>query len=195
MSPSGETEVLETPKRTPRKRAPKAVDVAETSTPIKRARARRVVQDDGEEAPARRSRKKVEPPKAEISDRKAPTTIKDEKQKTKSFRKHAIVIGVLLAIGIGSSAVVGFTDKGQIDVVTMIEDRNKKAEERGEKMIPTSAKDLLPNGGLIPADPGTITPNTPPATATTTASTTPEGNVPRAVAEVAEDIGTIASST
>jgi hypothetical protein len=163
-----EFEVLEKPKRAPRKRVSKTVA------------------DSTEEKPKRtRTTKKVTEAETVEPSRRAPTTIKEENQKKHNSRKHLIVVGVLLVIGIGSSAVVGLTDKGQIDVVTVIEERNKKAEERGEKIVSSSDKDQLPDGGLVPADPSTIASSTPPTTASTTASTTPQGNIPRTDEEVA----------
>ena len=171
-----EFEVLEKPKRAPRKRVAKPVG-------------------DTEEVKPKRTRKVVKKVVEETPERKAPTVIKDEKKKARFFKTPVIVVGVLLVLGIGSSAVVGLTDKGQIDVVTMIEERNKKAEERGEKIVSSTMVDQLPDGGLIPADPSTIASSTPPVeTATTTATTTPQGNLPRTDQEIAADAATATST-
>jgi hypothetical protein len=171
-----EFEVLEKPKRAPRKRVAKPVDDTEE---IKPKRTRKVVKKVVEENPPR----------------KAPTVIREEKKKSKFLRTPVIVVGVLLLLGIGSSAAVGLTDKGQIDVVTMIEDRNKKAEERGEKIVSSTMVDQLPDGGLIPADPSTIASSTPPVeAATSTATSTPQGNLPRTDQEIANDTA-VATST
>ncbi|MEK7462564.1 MAG: hypothetical protein AAB618_03245 [Patescibacteria group bacterium] len=197
MSPSGETEVLETQKRVMRKRTPRAVVDAGLKAPIKRVSRAQVKKSDGAGAALSKVRlvNKTKDREQETSSRKAPTPLAGTKLEKKSSRKHLIVIGVLLVIGIGSSALVGLTDKGQIDVVTMIEERNKKAEERGEKVISTSVKDQLPDGGLVPADPSTIAPSTPPPTASTTASTTSAGSIPRTAEEVAAEAQTTATST
>lgn len=163
-----EFEVLEKPKRAPRKRAPKPVAESSIEKP---KRTRTTKKEEVVEQP-----------------RRAPTALKEVSQKRSNSKKHLIVVGVLLVIGIGSSAIVGLTDKGQIDVVTMIEERNRKAEERGEKVVSTSIKDQLPDGGLVPADQSTSASSTPPVTASTTASTTPQGNIPRTAEEVAEEV-------
>ncbi len=167
-----EFEVLEKPKRAPLKRVAKTAAESQEDKP---KRTRRTTKKEAEIAG---------------SPRRAPTIIKEERQKLRSSRKHLIVVGVLLFVGIGSSAVVGFTDKGQIDVVTVIEERNKKAEERGEKIVSSSEKDQLPDGGLIPADPSSTASSTLQFEATTTASTTVVGNIPRTDAEVASEIAT-----
>jgi hypothetical protein len=171
-----EFEVLEKPKRAPRKRVAKPVD-------------------DTEEVKPKRTRKAVKKDVEEVPERKAPTVLKEEKKKSKFLNTPVIVVGVLLILGIGSSAAVGLTDKGQIDVVTMINERNKKAEERGEKIVSSAMTDQLPDGGLIPADPATIASSTPPVeTASSTATTTPQGNLPRTDEEIASDTATATST-
>jgi hypothetical protein len=154
-----EFEVLDKPKRAPRKRAAKPVEEGEEVKP-KRTR--------------RTTKKETEP---EEPVRRAPTTITEAKRDKKPSRKHVIIIGVLLIIGIGSSAAVGLTDKGQIDVTTIIDERNRKAAERGEQLV-SAEEELLPDGGLIPADPAQVQNTPPPPTASSTASTTPVGNIP-----------------
>lgn len=167
-----EFEVLETKKRAPRKRAAKTADDSTVEKPKR----------------TRQTTKKVF---EEPVERKAPTAIKEEKNQRKSSRTQMIVVGTLLVIGVASSAAVGLTDKGQIDVVTMIDERNKKAEERGEKIVSTSVNDQLPDGGLIPADPATIASSTPAVTETSTSTaTTTTGNLPRTDAEIASDSAT-----
>ena len=164
-----EFEVLEKPKRAPRKRAAKPVD---DTTETKPKRVRKTTKKVAEEEVVR----------------KAPTPIAESRREKHFARKHAIVIGVLMVLGIGSSAAVGFTDKGQIDIVMIIDERNKKAAERGEQPI-AAEEELLPDGGLIPADPSSVPQQatTTPATASSTASTTPQGNVPRTAEEAAAD--------
>lgn len=165
-----EFDVLEKPKRAPRSRAAKPVDGSE----VKPKRAR--------------STTKSVSKKPEVI-RKAPTQIAEIKREKGFARKHMIVIGVLMVLGIGSSAAIGLTDKGQIDIVNIIDERNKKAAERGEKLI-AAEEELLPDGGLIPADPSTVTPASTPSAATSTASTSPQGNIPRTAEEVAAEAQT-----
>jgi hypothetical protein len=169
-----EFEVLEKSKRAPRKRVAKTVD-------------------DSKEVKAKRTRS-VKKVTEEVSERKAPTSIKEEQKNRRSARKPLIVVGVLLLIGVGSSAAIGLTDKGQIDIVTIIDERNKKAAERGEQPI-AAERELLPDGGLIPADQASTASSTPQSAATSSVTTTPEGNVPRTDAEVGNDTVATATST
>jgi hypothetical protein len=157
-----EFEVLEKPKRAPRKRASSSVSRTTTDKPKRTRRVTKKVEEEKEEKqPARR----------------APTPIASEKREKRFVRKHTIVVAVLVFLGIGSSAIVGLTDKGQIDVVTIIDERNKKAAERGETLV-SAEEELLPDGGLIPADPAQVQNTPPPPAASSTASTTPVGNIP-----------------
>ncbi len=159
-----EFQVLEKSKRAPRKRAAVSVSSQKEEKPKPRQTRRTTKKVSETLEPARR----------------APSTIAETKYDKKPHRKHTIVIGTLIAVGIISSAIVGFTDKGQIDVVTIIDERNKKAAERGEQLV-SAEEELLPDGGLIPADPAT-TPDsnttTPVEAVSSTASSTPQGNVP-----------------
>jgi hypothetical protein len=169
-----EFEVLEKPKRVPKKRVPNAVADSDEEKPKRKRSVKKV--------PESTSVKKV--PDTVEPVRRAPTVLNKEEQKKSTYKKNLIIVGVLIVIGVGSSAIVGLTDKGQIDVVTIIEERNKKAVERGEKLVSSSDKDQLPDGGLIPADPSPVASTTPPITASTTASTTPQGNIPRTDQEI-----------
>ena len=141
MSPQGETEVvLEKPKRAPRKRAPKADSSRDAAVaPINRA-------------PRKSAAKKLveDPSSTRPSARKAPTPIAAQKEKTKRGRKNATVVALLLLLGVGSSAAIGFTDKGQIDVAQTIAKRNEEAKAAGqpEIIIPVQTT-LEPNGGLL----------------------------------------------
>ena len=172
MSPQGETEVvLEKLKRTPRKRTPKA-DLSDNAAGalVKRAPQKRVTRRVVEESRPER-----------ITTRKAPTPIAAEKAKTRRGRKNSTVVAVLLLLGIGSSAAVGFTDKGQIDVAQTIAQRNEEARAAGqpEIIIPVQTSDL-PNGGLTgvgddpSAQPPVITPDPNASSTEATASTTEE---------------------
>lgn len=117
-----------TPKRTPRKR----VSGTTTRTP------RKVV---SKTVPIKRAPRRVVPKNAELEDvgdnerdeeeilnsnRKAPTLIATGQMVQKKRKKQTIIIGVVLLIGVGLSAIVGYTDKGQIDVQETIEARNER---------------------------------------------------------------------
>jgi len=140
MSPQGETEVvLEKPKRTPRKRVQKAVlSEGAVAAPVRRAPQRRAVRKVEEDARDTRD-----------SSRKAPTSIAGERAKTKRGRKNVTVVAILLLLGISSSAAVGFTDKGQIDVAQTIAKRNEDARAAGQPEITIPVQTTAePNGGL-----------------------------------------------
>lgn len=191
MSPSGETEVLETKKRTPRKRTPKVIDDAEKA-PVKRAPRKRVETiAEVEEKPKRARKKDIE---IETPTRKAPTPIASEKLAKKSSRKHLIVVAFLLLLGIGSSAAVGLTDKGQINVVYMIDERNKKAAERGEQPISAAPEQLI-DGGLIPADNQNPDPTSTPAPAATSTASSSAGQIPLTNEEAAAAMGAATASS
>ena len=172
-----EFEVLEKPKRAPRKRVAKPVD-------------------DKAEPKPKRTRKVTKKVPEETPQRKAPTVLKEQSASPYVSRTPMIVVGVLILVGVGSSAVVGLTDKGQIDVVTMIEERNRKAEERGEKVVSSSVKDQLPDGGLTPAD---VTPtpqasSTPQTTEPAAASTTPQDAAPQEEVAIDDETSTATST-
>ncbi len=165
MSSPDETEVvLEKPKRAPRKRAPKVVFsddaglASVNSTPRKRFTKKTTVTNESDTRDERSSA------------RKAPTPIAAERAKTRRGRKNITVVAILLLLGIGSSAAVGFSDKGQIDVAQTIAQRNDAARAAGqpEIIIPVQTT-LEPNGGLtgVGDDPKAQ----PPAQATTTPET------------------------
>ncbi len=160
MSPQGEIGVvLETPKRVPRKRTPK-VDFSSDAkaVPLKRA-------------PQKRAARKTddEPTSARVSARKAPTPIAAERAKVKRSRKNATVVAVLLLLGVGSSAAVGFTDKGQIDVAQTIAQRNEAARAAGQPEITIPVQTTPePNGGLTGV--GDIPSNAQPVSTTTAAT-------------------------
>ena len=145
-----ETEVmLEKPKRAPRKRVAKPVSEngGETPTPVKRAPRRR--------APSKASSSaNTSPPRvsSERSEqRKAPTPIAAQRATKKSAKRQTFVVILLMLLGIGSSAAVGFTDIGKIDVNKIIEDRNKKVEsgELQGEIVPVQNTNQEPDGGLI----------------------------------------------
>ncbi len=108
-----EFEVLETKKRAPRKRVAKTAD---DSKDVKPKRIRKVVTKTSSETE---------------TVRKAPTPLAEASREKRFVRKHIVVIAVLMLLGVGSSAAIGLTDKGQINTIAIIDERNKKAAERG----------------------------------------------------------------
>jgi hypothetical protein len=171
MSPQGETEVvLEKPKRAPRKRAAKVVlSDSAASAAVKSAPRKRVSkkETDTESSVARSPRESV---------RKAPTPIAAERAKTRRGRKNVTVVAILLLLGVGSSAAVGFTDKGKIDVAQTIAKRNEEARAAGKPEITIPVQTTLePNGGLLGVGDDTAAQpaqaSTTPATASSTEST------------------------
>ena len=169
------------PKRAPRKRA--------TSTAAKKAapkKPRKVAAKKA--APRKKVAPVVEEPEntedeqatavPEVT-RKAPTTFSTAKPKRR-FPRHSVIVGVILLIGVGASAAVGFSDVGQINVNEVIEARNQRVlnnstDERDDVVNSVSVPVQNTNnqnqvdGGLVGI--GDTTPPPAPA-ATTTASTT-----------------------
>ena len=120
--------------------------------------------------------------------RKAPTPLSADKVERRRKKKRAATIAVLLAIGIGASAAVGYSDKGQIDVEGTIEARNERirnhtADERDlvtsvvEVPVQNTSTNSRPDGGLVGR--GSSGPATPravplPPVSTTTATSSDE---------------------
>lgn len=194
MSQDDETfGVVEKPKRAIRKRAVTSVDIEPEVTPVPKKRApRKKVAEDREEsqdiAPALR---KTRTPRVEsVSERKAPTPIAATRAASKSTRRQLVVVSLLILIGVGASAGIGFTDKGSIDVNKTITDRNDKitrGEEQGE-LVGMQSTTQEPDGGLIGLGIGgpeaTSTQNNPQGAASSTASSSePVGQVPLTQAE------------
>lgn len=191
MSPEEETDVvLEKPKRAPRKRVAKVIsDDAPKKAPVKRVAKRVAVKK-------KVAKEEVSEPervsKETSSKRKAPTPIADSVAGKKKSRKQLIVIATMIVIGVGASAIVGFTDKGQIDVEGTIAWRNEQAKSAGREteVIPVQNTPQLPDGGLIgmgiggPIDGSASSTPPAPTTASSTASTTePVGQAPLTNAE------------
>jgi hypothetical protein len=157
-------------KRAARPRVKTAEAVSSTSAKTKRAHSR------GEVA-------------APTLARKAPTELSGPSAPVRKTRRHILVVVGLLLVGAGASAAVGLSDTGQIDVVAAIEERNKRAEERGEPVISVSVQNTpqLPDGGLIPTDPNAPLVGVPPTTASSSESTATStaGNVPLTESEAA----------
>ena len=121
--------------------------------------------------------------------RKAPTAFAGEVAKKRAVKTQAIVMGVLMVVGVGASAAIGFTDPtaGQIDVAQTIKDRNARmanmVDVDGPTIVaPRQNANNAPNGGFVGARPSTASPAPvkPVATSTATssqatASTTDDG--------------------
>lgn len=133
----------------------------------------------GEGAAVSRVKKAPEPVVENIvkeeSPRKAPTPLAAERTTSKRKRNQLLIVLVLLIVGVGSSAAIGYSDKGVINVNEVISEKNKKAKESGDTTAVTipvqNTSNDVPNGGFV----GLGTPK-PPAqseeVASTTASTT-----------------------
>ncbi len=162
--------------------------------PKKRAPRKRAVStsvDGVVRAPRRRAPRKVAPASVETAPsvpepvverreatRKAPTTIRERSVSKNNKRNKSIIAVSIFLVGIGASAVLGLSDKGEIDVNRVVEERNERIKAGGGN--PDIGTEIIPvqntvvqkkaDGGLQTADQSTIEP--PPLVATTTASTT-----------------------
>lgn len=197
MSQEDETvEVVAKPKRRPRKRvATESVELPADSTTVVKKRV------------PRKTTPKIaplvqEPAAVNAPVRKAPTPLAEQKAAIKSTRRQAIVVALLIMVGVGASAAIGFTDKGSINVEQTIAQRNEqitRGEIQGE-VIPVQNTPQLADGGLIGLGlngPDTNGGHNASSTATTTpaaSSTAPVGQVPMTEAE-AEAAAAQASST
>lgn len=114
---SSEEEVL-APKRAPRKRASRAVSKTPPRTTTKRAPKKTTSGSETVRTDERISSSSTE--------RKAPTLIASTEVAKKRQQHQLIIIGVFLVAGIGSSALFGLMDEGQIDVTQTIEARNER---------------------------------------------------------------------
>jgi hypothetical protein len=137
--------------------------------------------------------------------RKAPTVFATEKNKQKQRQKQFIIIGVILTLGIGASAAVGYTDKGQINVAQLIQERNQ-AQRTGDSAeggtqtnrveMPVQNTNKTANGGLVSRGTGGAKPKPPADVATSTASSTDDtASSTEAVASSTSPAAESASST
>ncbi len=166
----------------PRVRKPRAVSVAgEITAPRKRATPR----------------PRVAVASVETVSRKAPTPISQQRRsrsrKAKSFF-IVLAVGVVLAgVGVG----IGLMDKGAIDVIAVVNDRNEKInkgevrDESGNTVTQTLQvqSDTRPNGGLPMGDAVETPPPVTEVSTTTQATTTAE------TASSTESIDTPATTT
>jgi hypothetical protein len=168
----GDEEIVqeaEKPKRAPRKRVPKPVsdDGDRAPAPVRRAPRRvaskpKSISKEAEPLPQRTATRSTA--------RKAPTPIAAKRAVHKSTKRQTFVVVLLMILGVGSSAAVGFFDKGRIDINSIIQERNRKIES-GEvqgTVVPIQNTNTEPYGGLIPVNGAT---ETAPPVATSTAST------------------------
>lgn len=173
MSGSSDEEVPK--KRASRKRASSTIMEGDMRAP--RRRVARKTATPAQEENTQGYRESTPEPR-EIK-RKAPTEIK-ERNTSKDKRRNQLVatLGIFI-VGLGMSAIVGFSDHGEIDVNKVVEERNERIRagggnaETGTEIIPVQNQNTKQeaDGGLRPADPSTI--ELPPAPiATTTASST-----------------------
>jgi hypothetical protein len=95
---------------------------------------------------------------AAVKKRKAPTVFLNEAAKKRAVKTQVIVVGVLLIMGVGASAAVGFTDSdaGQINVVETIKAQNARmtnmVDVAGPTVVaPVPNRATTPDAGLIPA--------------------------------------------
>lgn len=178
-----EFEVIEKTKRAPRKRA-SSVSTSASEGP--RQTRRKTSQDEV---------------LSETVKRKAPTTLSPTRTTKSPVRKHAIVIGLLLIVGVGGSAAIGFTDPGQIDVVKAITERNEQAKNGDTPnpiMVPVQSTTQEPDGGLVGL--GIGGPETQPATTSsstevTASSSEPVGQAPLTNAEAEAAAAALEEST
>jgi len=163
-----------TVKKAPRKRAaPKKTTTAKKTTtrkaPAKKAPAKVLASED--------EVLEVETAPDMSSTRKAPTKFAQARATQRTKRNQYIVIGLLIIVGIGSSAAVGFSDSeaGQINVAQTIKERNERMANLVDVNGPTVVVPIpsqAPDGGLTGLRPADPTPAPVAASATSTATTT-----------------------
>ena len=175
----------------PRARTPESAEDAVIKKP-RAPRARAILPDGAEPSPKRTPRKVVqkitlEPVSEPAVIRRAPTPIAAERRRSnqnhRTFFSVLAFCVVLSGIGVG----IGVFDRGTIDVVAVVNDRNEKIsrgevrdEVTGEPVtlsVPVQNMDNRPNGGLQIADPVDQPPPplVAPETASSTATSTPAG--------------------
>ena len=178
-----------TVKKAPRKRAAPKKPAATRRTAVRKTTTRKAVAKKA--TPRKTTIKKAEVEeeiydvsepevvveKAMSSTRKAPTKFAAAQAVQKSKRNQYIVIAILISLGVGASAAVGFSDSeaGQINVAQTIKERNERMANLVDVtgptvVVPTPSE--TPDGGLIglrPAEPATV-PVDPLANASTTAT-------------------------
>jgi len=159
----GSSEEEKTPRRAARQRARRgSVSTAERATRKTVRRKPSAGTEEKETAPRKDEvEKKVEsvPENKKEDNRKAPTPFSQKKASSIKLRKRNIIIASVMIIGLGSSAAVGLTDSGQINVNQTIEERNERIRNNSANTDDTSSSvveipvqntnNSLPNGGLV----------------------------------------------
>ncbi len=127
--------------------------------------------------------KKIEPEEPTImQSRKAPTPLAADLVAHTEKKRQFIIVMILLGIGIGASAGVGFLDKGQINVEQTIEARNERirnnqADERDvlvsqvEVPVQDTALQGKVDGGLVGRGTGGLAPEVEGVASSTATST------------------------
>lgn len=144
------------PKRAPRKRVVKSGDGEVLSAPKPRAVRKRTP------AKPEESRLQTEAD-VTVSERRAPTPLKAARTSAVKGRRAVWIALIFFVVLAGSGVLVGMTDKGAIDVVAVVNERNERINRgevrNGESTItvPVQNTDSRPNGGLVPADAPTVT--------------------------------------
>ena len=165
------------------------------------------VSSENSEALKRAPRRLVAKPKtagavAEVASttqrRKSPTSLPTSSvtlvKRRKITVKRYVALGVMVT-GLALAAFIGYSDKGQINITSVMTERNAKltaglADSEGGSgvIVPVQNTSNLPNGGLIGStEPPTVTPlpviETATTTSTSTASTTEEVVTPEVITE------------
>jgi hypothetical protein len=187
---SGSSEELKKPKRAVRQRA-RRTSSASKERVTRTATKRRTTKSRASATTARTTpkAKKIEatPEVSQGSEtRKAPTPLADTKKARARRRNRNIITSVLVVIGVVSSAAVGYTDDGRINVNATIEARNERIRQnqlsnpdapRETIVIPVqnSGPRELNDGRVGRGKPDPVTPPPSNSVSTTTATTTDSG--------------------
>ncbi len=124
------TEADSAPK--PRTRVPRKTT---TEAPKKRA-PRRVVEKKSDKETAYSKAEEVE------TNRKAPTVFASEQKASQKRKRRLITVAIMLFVGVGASAAVGLTDRGQINVQQTIEERNERIRSNTATVQDTVASNV-----------------------------------------------------
>jgi hypothetical protein len=140
------------PKKTLVKKAPRKA-AAKKKTPAKKSVKKELASEEtfaGET--------EVTEVAAAMKKRKAPTVFLREAAKKRAVKTQVIVVGVLLIMGVGASAAVGFNDSdaGQINVAETIKAQNARmtnmVDVDGPTVVaPVPNRATTPDAGLIPS--------------------------------------------
>lgn len=197
VSAKSEDETVEI--KAPRKRAaPKKPTTKKTTTtkavrkaPTRRKTAAKKVAVDLDELDPVLSEQETIPVPATSKTRKAPTAFAGEVAKKKTTQIQVGIIALLLVVGVGASAVLGFTDSTawQIDVTQTIKERNERMSNMVDvdgptTVAPRQTTNDVPDGGFLgvkmtapaaPKPPVEINASSTATSSSATASTTTDG--------------------